>query len=199
MPIAFLSGLSMVAATVLSGRFLKWNTSGCNAPSGPWSEPSQSPSSSFETAGLAAGSATLASPVRLNSIGSGPPRWPVIVPANFPSGPSVRSQIDIINSTAMNFTLLPLTARSRSEFDRQRTAPLAGDRAGQFPVRAERQIADRHHQLHRHELHALAADREILDDQACRVFGGHAHTGDPLRFLVLRQVEREPDLAIVHF
>src|ERR1019366_3860844 len=39
----------------------------------------------------------------------------------------------------------------------------------------------------------------ILHDEACRVFGGHAHAGDPLRFLVLRQVEREPDLAIVHF
>src|ERR1019366_4153042 len=39
----------------------------------------------------------------------------------------------------------------------------------------------------------------ILHDEACRVFGGHAHAGRPLRFLVLRQVEREPDLAIVHF
>src|ERR1035437_6754974 len=67
---AFLSGLSMVAATVLSGRFLKWNTHRNNTPLGIWREPSQSPSNSFDTAGLAGVSSTLASPVRLDSIGA---------------------------------------------------------------------------------------------------------------------------------
>src|ERR1035437_336317 len=111
----FLSGLSMVAATVLSGRFLKWNTSGCNAPSGPWSEPSQSPSSSFDTAGLPGISSTFASPVRLKSTGTGPcvdigPCGADIVPFILPSGPRVRSNVAIWSSTATNFTDLPFTA-----------------------------------------------------------------------------------------
>src|ERR1039457_3362290 len=95
---AFLPGLSMVAATVLSGWFLKCNTSGNNTPLGAWSEPSQSPSSSFDTAGLAVISSTFASPVRLSSTGIGPcvdigPCGADIVPFILPSGPRVRANV----------------------------------------------------------------------------------------------------------
>src|ERR1017187_2820762 len=138
--------LSMVAATVWSGWFLKWNTNR-NAPLGDSIEPSQSPSSSFDTAGLAGISSTFASPVRLNSTGSEHCGLE-IVPFILPSEPKVSSN-------------------GHPEFD--------GDK-----------------------LHGLAVYRHIHHDKAGRVFGGKAHTGDPLRFRVLRQVERQPGLAIVH-
>ena len=57
-------GLSMVASTVWSGWFLKWKANGMLWPLGGETAPSQSPSSSLETAGLGGAISTLASPVR---------------------------------------------------------------------------------------------------------------------------------------
>jgi len=48
------------------------------------------------------------------------------------------------------------------------------------------------------KLHGLAVHRQSHHDKTRSPVRGKAHTGDPLRFRVLREVKRDPDLAIVY-